>query len=147
MISLPAKTYKRQFISTSNVGCFCRSCYGWPFHEKRRYVTRTSWLQNRHIVLGVTGGIACYKACELTRELGRRGALVQIVMTEAATAFVSPLTFQALTNREVRISVLDAKAEAGMSHIELARWADLILIAPCTANTLAQLATGQASDL
>ena len=117
------------------------------FHDKRRYVTRTSWLQNRHIVLGVTGGIACYKACELTRELGRRGALVQIVMTEAATAFVSPLTFQALTNREVRISVLDAKAEAGMSHIELARWADLILIAPCTANTLAQLASGQASDL
>ena len=110
-------------------------------------MTRTSWLQNRHIVLGVTGGIACYKACELTRELGRRGALVQIVMTEAATAFVSPLTFQALTNREVRISVLDAKAEAGMSHIELARWADLILIAPCTANTLAQLASGQASDL
>jgi len=110
-------------------------------------VTRTSWLQNKHIVLGVSGGIACYKACELTRELGRRGALVQIVMTEAATAFVSPLTFQALTSREVRISVLDAKAEAGMSHIELARWADLIIIAPCTANTLAQLASGQASDL
>ncbi|HBX27548.1 MAG TPA: bifunctional phosphopantothenoylcysteine decarboxylase/phosphopantothenate--cysteine ligase CoaBC, partial [Gammaproteobacteria bacterium] len=110
-------------------------------------MTRTSWLQNKHIVLGVSGGIACYKACELTRELGRRGALVQIVMTEAATAFVSPLTFQALTSREVRISVLDAKAEAGMSHIELARWADLIIIAPCTANTLAQLASGQASDL
>ena len=110
-------------------------------------MTRTSWLQNKHIVLGVTGGIACYKACELTRELGRRGALIQIVMTEAATAFVSPLTFQALTSREIRISVLDSKAEAGMSHIELARWADLILIAPCTANTLAQLASGQASDL
>lgn len=110
-------------------------------------MTRTSWLQNKHIILGITGGIACYKACELTRELGRRGALVQIVMTEAATAFVSPLTFQALTSREVRISVLDARAEAGIGHIELARWADLILIAPCTANTLAQLASGQASDL
>ena len=68
-------------------------------------------------------------------------------MTESATAFVSPLTFQALTGREVRLSLLDPKAEAGMGHIELARWADLILVAPCTANTLAQLAQGQAPDL
>ena len=72
-------------------------------------VTRTSWLQNKHVVLGVTGGIACYKACELTRELGRRGALVQIVMTEAATAFVSPLHFKRSPVREIRISVLDQK--------------------------------------
>jgi phosphopantothenoylcysteine decarboxylase/phosphopantothenate--cysteine ligase len=110
-------------------------------------VTQTSWFQNKHIVLGVTGGIACYKACELARELGRRGAIVQVVMTEAATAFVSALTFQALTGREVKISMLDPKAEAGMGHIELARWADLILIAPCTANTMAQLAQGKAPNL
>jgi phosphopantothenoylcysteine decarboxylase/phosphopantothenate--cysteine ligase len=110
-------------------------------------VTQTSWFQNKHIVLGVTGGIACYKACELARELGRRGAIVQVVMTEAATAFVSALTFQALTGREVKISMLDPKAEAGMGHIELARWSDLILVAPCTANTMAQLAQGKAPDL
>jgi len=110
-------------------------------------VTQTSWFQNKHVVLGVTGGIACYKACELARELGRRGAIVQVVMTEAATAFVSALTFQALTGREVKVSMLDPKAEAGMGHIELARWADLILIAPCTANTMALLAHGQAPDL
>ena len=110
-------------------------------------MTQQSWFQNKHIVLGVTGGIACYKACEIARELGRRGAIVQVVMTEAATAFVSALTFQALTGREVRVSLLDPSAEAGMGHIELARWADLILIAPCTANTLAQLASGQAPDL
>lgn len=110
-------------------------------------MTQTSWFQNKHIVLGVTGGIACYKACELARELGRRGAIVQVVMTEAATSFVSALTFQALTGREVKISMLDPKAEAGMGHIELARWADLILVAPCTANTMAQLAQGKAPDL
>lgn len=106
-----------------------------------------SWLHNKHVILGVTGGIACYKACELAREMGRLGAVVQIVMTEAATAFVTPLTFQALTGREVRMSLLDPSAEAGMGHIELARWADLIVVAPCTANTLANLAKGQAPDL
>ena len=110
-------------------------------------MTQTSWFQNKHVVLGVTGGIACYKACELARELGHRGAIVQVVMTEAATAFVSALTFQALTGREVKISMLDPKAEAGMGHIELARWADLILVAPSTANTMAQLAQGKAPDL
>jgi phosphopantothenoylcysteine decarboxylase/phosphopantothenate--cysteine ligase len=110
-------------------------------------VTQTSWFQNKHVVLGVTGGIACYKACELARELGHRGAIVQVVMTEAATAFVSALTFQALTGREVKISMLDPKAEAGMGHIELARWADLILVAPSTANTMAELAQGKAPDL
>ncbi len=110
-------------------------------------MTQTSWFQNKHVVLGVTGGIACYKACELARELARRGAIVQVVMTEAATAFVSALTFQALTGREVKVSMLDPKAEAGMGHIELARWADLILVAPCTANTMALLAQGQAPDL
>ena len=110
-------------------------------------MTQTSWFQNKHVVLGVTGGIACYKACELARELACRGAIVQVVMTEAATAFVSALTFQALTGREVKVSMLDPKTEAGMGHIELARWADLILVAPCTANTMALLAQGQAPDL
>jgi phosphopantothenoylcysteine decarboxylase / phosphopantothenate---cysteine ligase len=110
-------------------------------------VNTHSWLQNKRVILGVTGGIACYKACELARELGRLGATVQVVMTEAATAFVTPLTFQALTGHEVRISLLDPSAEAGMGHIELARWADLIIVAPCTANTLANLACGQAPDL
>ncbi len=106
-----------------------------------------SWFQQKHIVLGVSGGIACYKACELARELGRRGAEVRVVMTESATAFVSPLTFQALTGKNVHISLLDPASEAGMGHIELARWADLIIIAPCTANTMARLANGEAPDL
>ena len=110
-------------------------------------VAHPDWFDQKRVILGVTGGIACYKACEIARELGRKGAIVQVVMTEAATAFVSPLTFQALTGRAVRTSLLDAEAEAGMGHIELARWADLILIAPCTANTLATLAAGQAPDL
>ena len=123
------------------------SCYGWCFSDRGTSVTQISWFQNKHVVLGVTGGIACYKACELARELGRRGAVVQVVMTEAATAFVSALTFQALTGREVKLSMLDPKAETGMGHIELARWADLILVAPCTANTMAQLAQGRAPDL
>lgn len=105
------------------------------------------WFDQKRIILGVTGGIACYKACEIARQLGRLGATVQVVMTEAATAFVSPLTFQALTGHPVRTSLLDADAEAGMGHIELARWADLIIVAPCTANTLATLAAGRADDL
>jgi len=110
-------------------------------------VAHPDWFDQKRIILGVTGGIACYKACEIARQLGRLGATVQVVMTEAATAFVSPLTFQALTGHPVRTSLLDANAEAGMGHIELARWADLILIAPCTANTLATLASGRADDL
>ena len=106
-----------------------------------------SWFQQKHIVLGVSGGIACYKACELARELGRRGAELRVVMTESATAFVSPLTFQALTGKDVHLSLLDPASEAGMGHIELAQWADLIIIAPCTANTMARLANGEAPDL
>lgn len=107
----------------------------------------TNRFLGQRVILGVTGGIACYKACEVARELGRRGATVQVVMTDAATAFVTPLTFQALTGRLVRTSLLDPAAEAGMGHIELARWADLIVVAPCSANTLAHLAHGQAPDL
>ncbi|MCB1821688.1 MAG: bifunctional phosphopantothenoylcysteine decarboxylase/phosphopantothenate--cysteine ligase CoaBC, partial [Candidatus Competibacteraceae bacterium] len=104
-------------------------------------------LDNTRILLGVTGGIAAYKSADLTRRLGEAGADVQIAMTPAATAFVAPLTFQALSGRPVRTELLDVNAEAGMGHIELARWADLILIAPATADFLARLAHGMANDL
>jgi phosphopantothenoylcysteine decarboxylase/phosphopantothenate--cysteine ligase len=99
------------------------------------------------ILLGVTGGIAAYKAPELVRHLGERGADVQVVMSRAATQFVSPLTFQAVSGRRVRSDLWDEEAEAGMGHIELARWADLVVIAPATANFLGALANGLAGDL
>lgn len=104
-------------------------------------------LQDRHILLGVSGGIAAYKAAELARLLVAAGAEVQVVMTAAATRFVGPLTFQALTGRAVRCELFDPAHEAAMGHIELARWADLVLIAPASANTLARLANGLADDL
>ncbi|HEY0973415.1 MAG TPA: bifunctional phosphopantothenoylcysteine decarboxylase/phosphopantothenate--cysteine ligase CoaBC [Solimonas sp.] len=104
-------------------------------------------LAGRRILLGVTGGIAAYKAADLVRRLKEAGAEVQVVMTDAAREFVTPLTFQALSGREVRTSLFDAAAEAAMGHIELARWADLILIAPASANTLARLAQGASDDL
>jgi phosphopantothenoylcysteine decarboxylase/phosphopantothenate--cysteine ligase len=104
-------------------------------------------LQDKRILLGVSGGIAAYKAAELARALVGAGAEVQVVMTEAATAFVGPLTFQALTGRAVRTALFDEAHEAAMGHIELARWADLILVAPASANTLARLANGLADDL
>jgi phosphopantothenoylcysteine decarboxylase/phosphopantothenate--cysteine ligase len=104
-------------------------------------------LAKKRLLLGVTGGIAAYKSADLTRRLREAGAEVQVVMTPAATAFVAPLTFQAVSGRPVRTELLDANAEAGMGHIELARWADLILIAPATADFLARLAHGMADDL
>ncbi|HTG76135.1 MAG TPA: bifunctional phosphopantothenoylcysteine decarboxylase/phosphopantothenate--cysteine ligase CoaBC [Steroidobacteraceae bacterium] len=99
------------------------------------------------ILLGVTGGIAAYKSAEIVRRLRERGAEVQVVMTGAARQFVTPLTFQALSGRPVRTDLWDAAAEAAMGHIELARWADRILIAPASADFLARLAHGLASDL
>ena len=87
-------------------------------------------LAGRRILLGVSGGVAAYKSAELARELTQRGAEVQVVMSAAAEEFIAPLTFQALTGREVRTSLFDPAHEAAMGHIELARWADLILIAP-----------------
>ncbi len=99
------------------------------------------------ILLGVTGGIAAYKAAELARLLVRAGAEVQVVMTEAATAFVGELTFQAITGRPVRCELFDAAHEAAMGHIELARWAELILVAPASADFLARLRAGLAGDL
>jgi phosphopantothenoylcysteine decarboxylase/phosphopantothenate--cysteine ligase len=99
------------------------------------------------ILLGVTGGIAAYKAAELVRRLRERGAEVQVVMTAGARQFVTPLTFQALSGRPVRTELWDAAAEAAMGHIELARWARQVLVAPASADFLARLAQGRADDL
>lgn len=101
----------------------------------------------RRILLGVSGGIAAYKAADLVRRLKEAGADVQVTMTAGAREFVTPLTFQALSGREVRTSLFDLAAEAAMGHIELARWPDLILIAPASADTIAKLAHGTADDL
>lgn len=103
--------------------------------------------ENRHVLLGVTGGIAAYKACEVVRRLRDADADVRVVMTEGAERFVTPLTFQALSGQPVRSGLWDAAAEMGMGHLELARWADAILIAPASADMLARLAHGFADDL
>jgi phosphopantothenoylcysteine decarboxylase/phosphopantothenate--cysteine ligase len=100
-----------------------------------------------NVVLGVGGGIAAYKSADLCRRLAERGARVRVVMTQGAQAFVTPLTFQAVSGNPVHTAMLDERAEAGMGHIELARWADLVLIAPATANLMARLAAGLADDL
>lgn len=104
-------------------------------------------MQGRKIILGVTGGIAAYKSPDLVRRLAERGAQVQVVMTAGAARFVTATTFQAVSGRPVRDSLWDASAEAAMGHIELARWADLILVAPASAHSLATLAHGIADDL
>lgn len=104
-------------------------------------------LTNRHLLLGVTGGIAAYKAAELARLLVKAGAEVQVVMTQAATRFVAPLTFEALTGNSVCTDLFDSAHEAAMGHIELARWADLVVVAPATADFMARLAVGRADDL
>ena len=99
------------------------------------------------ILLGVTGGIAAYKSPDIVRRLREQGAEVQVVMTASAKHFVTPLTFQAVSEREVRESLWDAAAESALGHIELARWADAVLVAPATAELLAKLAQGRADDL
>lgn len=104
-------------------------------------------LLGRQIVLGITGGIAAYKAADLTRRLREAGAGVQVVMTGAAARFVTPLTFQALSGRPVRDSLWDRQAEAAMGHIELARWAQAVLVAPASADFIARLAQGRADGL
>jgi phosphopantothenoylcysteine decarboxylase/phosphopantothenate--cysteine ligase len=104
-------------------------------------------LSGKHILLGVTGGIAAYKSAELVRLLRRQGAEVRVVMTVAATGFVTPLTFQALSGQPVHTELLDAGAEAAMGHIELARWADVLLVAPATADFVARMVAGRADDL
>ncbi len=102
---------------------------------------------NKKIILGITGGIAAYKSAQLVRDLTQLGACVRVVMTDAAEAFVTPTTLQALSGQEVRRSLWDSSAERAMSHIELARWADYVVIAPATADCLAKMAHGLADDL
>lgn len=104
-------------------------------------------LVGKRILVGITGGIAAYKSAELVRELMRAGAEVRVVMTEAAQEFITPLTLQALSGQPVHRSLLDEEAEMGMGHIELARWADLLLVAPATADFIARLASGMGNDL
>ncbi|MDQ2070101.1 bifunctional phosphopantothenoylcysteine decarboxylase/phosphopantothenate--cysteine ligase CoaBC [Natronospira bacteriovora] len=104
-------------------------------------------LDGKNILLGVTGGIAAYKAPDLVRRLRERGATVQVVMSEGAQAFVTPLTFEAVSHRPVRTHLWDRDAEMTMGHIELARWADRIVIAPATADCIARLTQGRADDL
>ncbi len=104
-------------------------------------------LTGLHVVLGVTGGIAAYKSPDLARRLRERGAEVQVVMSAGAARFVTPLTFQAVSGRPVREDLWDPAGEAAMGHIELARWAHLVLVAPATADVLARMAAGRADDL
>jgi phosphopantothenoylcysteine decarboxylase/phosphopantothenate--cysteine ligase len=104
-------------------------------------------MQGRRILLGVTGGIAAYKSPDLVRRLREQGAEVQVVMTAAAREFVTAATFQAVSGRPVRSDLWDAAAEAAMGHIELARWAELVLVAPASADFLARLSAGLADDL
>ena len=106
-----------------------------------------NYLTGKHILLGVTGGIAAYKSAELVRQLRLSGAIVRVVMTAAATEFITPLTLQALSGNPVHTDLLDPAAEAAMGHIELARWADVLLVAPATADFIARLSDGRANDL
>ncbi|WP_442792756.1 bifunctional phosphopantothenoylcysteine decarboxylase/phosphopantothenate--cysteine ligase CoaBC [Pseudoalteromonas sp. T1lg76] len=104
-------------------------------------------MQNKKVVLGISGGIAAYKCAELTRRLKERGCEVKVVMTDSAKHFITPLTMQAVSGEMVSDSLLDPQAEAAMGHIEFAKWADLILVAPATANIIAKMAAGIADDL
>jgi phosphopantothenoylcysteine decarboxylase/phosphopantothenate--cysteine ligase len=104
-------------------------------------------LYNKRIIVGITGSIAAYKSAELTRRLRDAGADVRVVMTRAATQFITPLTLQALSGRPVHSELMDPAAEAAMGHIELARWADLILVAPASADFIARLSAGFTNDL
>tara|TARA_B110000438_G_scaffold77547_1_gene77745 strand:+ start:2946 stop:4133 length:1188 start_codon:yes stop_codon:yes gene_type:complete len=104
-------------------------------------------LTNKHILLGITGGIAAYKCAELARLFAKAGAEVRVAMTKAAVEFVTPLTMQALTGNRVSLNLLDTEAEAAMGHIELARWADIVLVAPATADFIARITHGQADDI
>ena len=104
-------------------------------------------LANKHILLCVTGGIAAYKAAEIIRLFKTAGSNVRVLMTRAAQEFITPLTMQALSGNQVHADLLDTEAEAAMGHIELAKWSDVILIAPCSANSISRLAAGKGDDL
>lgn len=106
-----------------------------------------SSLQNKHIIVGITGGIAAYKSADLVRQFVKAGAEVRVVMTPAAKEFITPLTLQALSGNPVSHSLLDESAEMGMGHIELARWADLLVVAPASADFIARMNAGMANDL
>ena len=104
-------------------------------------------LTNKRILLGITGGVAAYKSAELLRRLQDQGAEVRVVMTRGAQEFITPLTMQALSGHPVHLDLLDTQTESVMGHIELARWADLLLIAPATADFIARLVAGRGDDL
>jgi phosphopantothenoylcysteine decarboxylase / phosphopantothenate---cysteine ligase len=104
-------------------------------------------LNSKHILLGVTGGIAAYKSADLVRRLREAGAEVEVVMTDGAQAFITPLTLQAVSGNVVRTTLFDPNAEAAMGHIELARWADVVIVAPASADFMAKLSYGHADDL
>src|SRR5690625_7247786 len=106
-----------------------------------------SKLEGKNILIGVTGGIAAYKSPEVVRRLRDAGASVQVVMTAGAQTFIPPLTMQAVSGNRVHVDLLDAEAEAGMGHIELARWADEVLVGSATAQAIARYAAGHAGDL
>ncbi|WP_394249666.1 bifunctional phosphopantothenoylcysteine decarboxylase/phosphopantothenate--cysteine ligase CoaBC [Vibrio profundi] len=116
-----------------------------PVNERNTAATQS--LAGKKILLGISGGIAAYKCAELTRRLIERGAQVQVVMTNAAKEFITPLTMQAVSGRPVSDSLLDPAAEASMGHIELAKWADLVLLAPATADLIARISAGMGNDL
>ena len=102
---------------------------------------------NKNILLCVTGGIAAYKSVEIIRLFKKNGADVRVVMTKSAKEFITPLTLQAISGNDIHDSLIDVKAESAMGHIELAKWADIILVAPCTAETIAKITHGRANDL
>ena len=106
-----------------------------------------NYLTNKNILLAVTGGIAAYKSAEIVRNLKKLGSNVKVIMTKSSQEFITPLTLQALSGNPVSIDLLDVDTESAMSHIELARWADAFLVAPCTANTISRLAAGRGDDL
>ena len=110
-------------------------------------IVQMNRLLNRNFIIGITGSIAAYKAAEITRELIREGANVRVIMTDGACEFITPLTLQALSGNPVHTGLLDTEAEAAMGHIELARWADSVLVAPASADSIARLVQGRASDL
>ena len=101
----------------------------------------------KNILLCVTGGIAAYKSAEIIRLFKKEGADVRAIMTESAKEFITPLTLQAVSGNQIHDSLLDENAEAAMGHIELAKWADIILIAPCTAESLSKITHGRADDI
>ncbi|MBE7559610.1 bifunctional phosphopantothenoylcysteine decarboxylase/phosphopantothenate--cysteine ligase CoaBC [bacterium] len=108
---------------------------------------KSSSFRDAKILLGVTGGIAAYKSAALTSQLRREGAVVQVVMTEHATKFVTPLTFLSLSRRPVRVGMFEPREEADIEHIALADWPDLVVVAPCTANLMGKITAGIADDL